>query len=324
MEGVLVIQQWSLSPQNPTSSIFEPVMTYDCPAIEIGSPAVTSSGARTETNEVWTSMKGTDNSWCFPFDLFVSLCRFTQHALINVNPHKFSHTKETKWGKKTQTNCKACAPLLALQTCVQSCWVPYCSGHKATCPPQSDLSFFLQLPMGTLLTTAEPTALTPPATALTPPFTSPTPIPGTAATVLTALLVRFRLFPPTQATPPTVIPTAPLVTPYKPPASLPSMPGCVCGWSLLLSEHIKSRMSTHYLKNVGLLKDKKTNNSKQKSKFCYNKLILHNYFLFFFLQCISQQPLAIEIIHHLLFLILKSHSPFWCHTVMIMLLLLAS
>lgn len=101
---------------------------------------------------------------------------------------------------------------------------------------QSDLSFFLPPPMGTLLTTAEPTAVTPPATAHTPPLTSPTPIAGTAATEVTAVLVRSRPFPPIQVTPPTVAPKAPLVAPYKPPASLPNMPGCVCGWSLRVSD----------------------------------------------------------------------------------------
>lgn len=101
---------------------------------------------------------------------------------------------------------------------------------------QSDLSFFLPPPIGTLLTTAEPTAVTPPATAHTPPFTSPTPIPGTAATEVTAVLVRSRLFPPIQVTPLNVAPIAPLVAPYKPPANRPNMPGCVCGWSLLLSD----------------------------------------------------------------------------------------
>lgn len=225
----------------PTSSIFETVMIYDCPAID--STAVTSSGPQAETNAVWTSMKGTDDSWCIFFpshsrgsSLFVSLCRFSRHALVNVDSHI---QKKLNRRKKNKTNKQ--------QGLRSPCWpnlgVLYCSGHKATRPPQSDLSFFLQPPMGTLLTTAEPTALTPPATALTPPFTSPTPTPGTAATVLTALLVRSRLLPPTQAAPPIVIPTAPLVTPYKPPASLPNTPGCVWGWSLLLSEHMKSRMS---------------------------------------------------------------------------------
>lgn len=102
-------------------------------------------------------------------------------------------------------------------------------------PLQSALSFFLPPPMGTLLTTAEPTAVTPPATAHTPPFTSPAPMTGTATTVLTAVLVRSRLFPPIQVTPPTVAPKAPFVTPYNPPANLPNIPGCATGWSLLPS-----------------------------------------------------------------------------------------
>lgn len=102
----------------------------------------------------------------------------------------------------------------------------------SSAPCQSDLSFFLLPPRGTLLTTAAPTAVTPPATAHTPPFTSPTPITGTAATVQTAVLVRSRLFPPIQVTPPTVA----LVAPYNPPANLLNIPGCVCGWSLLASD----------------------------------------------------------------------------------------
>lgn len=110
--------------------------------------------------------------------------------------------------------------------------------HSSVPSHQSDLSFFLPPPppIGTLLTTAEPTAVTPPATAHTPPFTSPTLMPGTAATEVTAVLVRSRLFPPIQVTPLNVAPIAPLVTPYKPPVNRPNMPGCVCGWSLLLSD----------------------------------------------------------------------------------------
>lgn len=59
---VFVIPQWPLQKKkkskNPSSSIFETVMMYDCPAIDssavlrIGSPAVTSSGTRIETNEM--------------------------------------------------------------------------------------------------------------------------------------------------------------------------------------------------------------------------------------------------------------------------------
>ncbi len=106
---------------------------------------------------------------------------------------------------------------------------------------QSDLSFFLPPPMGTLLATAEPTAVTPPATADTLPFTSPTPIAGTAATEVTAAFVRSKLFPPTQATPPTVAPTAPFVTLNRPPATLENMPGWGWGWSLLGSTGYKMK-----------------------------------------------------------------------------------
>ncbi|EPY87950.1 cryptochrome-1 [Camelus ferus] len=79
---------------------------------------------------------------------------------------------------------------------------------------------------GTLFTTADPTAVTPPATADTPPFTSPIPMEGT---VVTAVLVTSRLFPPIQATPPMVAPTAPFVTLKIPPVTRDSMPGCCCG-----------------------------------------------------------------------------------------------
>lgn len=108
-------------------------------------------------------------------------------------------------------------------------------------PSQSDLSFFFPPGTGTLLATAEPTALTPPATADTPPLTSPTPRDGTAATEVTAVLVRSKLLPPIQATPPTVAPTAPLVTLKSPPATLENMPAWGCGWSLLASVGINRK-----------------------------------------------------------------------------------
>lgn len=147
------------------------------------------------------------------------------------------HTHETKQNK---TNSKTCTLNFWVPRCsfpAQQCWIRW---NAVPALPlswaslhQSDLSFFLPPPIGTLLATAEPTAVTPPATAHTPPLTSPTPITGTATTEVTAVLVRSRPFPPIQVTPPTVAPKAPLVAPYKPPANLPNMPGWATGWSLL-------------------------------------------------------------------------------------------
>ncbi|KAI1239215.1 hypothetical protein IHE44_0012329 [Lamprotornis superbus] len=80
----------------------------------------------------------------------------------------------------------------------------------------------------TLLATADPTAVTPPATAETLPLTRPTPTEGTD---VTAVLVISKLFPPIQATPPIVAPTAPFVTLKRPPVTRESMPACCCGVS---------------------------------------------------------------------------------------------
>lgn len=88
----------------------------------------------------------------------------------------------------------------------------------------SDLSFFFPV-NGTLLATVD----TPPATAETPPFTRPTPTEGTA---VTADLVISKLFPPSQATPPTVAPTTPFVALKRPPVTRQIMVGGATGCSL--------------------------------------------------------------------------------------------
>lgn len=107
--------------------------------------------------------------------------------------------------------------------------------HRVACPsssrPHSALSFVLAL-NGTLPATVEPTDDTPPATDDTPPatpFTRPTLIEGTE---VTADLVYSRLFPPSQATPPTVAPTTVLLARNRPPPTRQIMPGWATGCSL--------------------------------------------------------------------------------------------
>lgn len=103
------------------------------------------------------------------------------------------------------------------------------NGVITTNPPllHSDLSFFFPV-NGTLLATVDPTVDTPPATAETPPFTRPTPTEGTA---LTADLVISKLFPPSQATPPTVAPTTPFVALKRPPVTRQIIAGGATGCS---------------------------------------------------------------------------------------------